>query len=93
MCTVGCDGSSSSEEAEPHNIWNALLAALVHFHIGEVLQAAAHSGGFGQGGVDLPFTVAVIQERDENGRKCDQHHSAATGVWQGSTLSGVRWQV
>ena len=39
MCAVGCDGSSSSEsEAEPHNIWNALLAALVHSRIGEVLQ-------------------------------------------------------
>ena len=39
MCAVGCDGSSSSEsEAEPYNIWNALLAALVHFRIGEVLQ-------------------------------------------------------
>ena len=39
MCAVGCDGSSSSEcEAEPCNIWNALLAALAHFRIGEVLQ-------------------------------------------------------
>ena len=39
MCAVGCDGSSSSEdEAEPYNIWNALLAALVHFRIGEVSQ-------------------------------------------------------
>ena len=39
LCAVGCDGSSSSEsEAEPYNIWNALLAALVHFRIGEVLQ-------------------------------------------------------
>ena len=39
MCAVGCDGSSSSEsEAEPYNIWNALLAASVHFHIGKVLQ-------------------------------------------------------
>ena len=39
MCAVGRDGSSSSEsEAEPYNIWNALLAALVHFRICEVLQ-------------------------------------------------------
>ena len=39
MCTVGCNGSSSSaEEAEPYNIWNALLAALVHYRVGEVLQ-------------------------------------------------------
>ena len=39
MCAVGCDGSSSSEsEAEPYNIWKALLTALVHFRIGEVLQ-------------------------------------------------------
>ena len=39
MCAVGCIGSSRSEsEAEPYNIWNALLAALVHFRIGEVLQ-------------------------------------------------------
>ena len=39
MCAVGCDGSSSSEsEAEPYNIWTALLAALVQFRIGEVLQ-------------------------------------------------------
>ena len=39
MCAVGRDGSSSSEsEAEPYNIWNVLLAALVHFRIGEVLQ-------------------------------------------------------
>ena len=39
MCAVDCDGSSSSEsEAERYKIWNALLAALVHFRIGEVLQ-------------------------------------------------------
>ena len=39
MCAVGCDGSSSSgSEAEPYNIWNVLLEALVHFHIGKVLQ-------------------------------------------------------
>ena len=39
LCAVGCDGSSSSEsEAEPYNIWNELLAALVHFRTGEVLQ-------------------------------------------------------
>ena len=38
MCAVGCDGSSSPEdEAEPYNLWNALLAALVHFRVG-VLQ-------------------------------------------------------
>ena len=30
MCAVRCDGSSSfGDEAEPYNIWNALLAALV----------------------------------------------------------------
>ena len=39
MCVVGCDGFSSSEdEPEPYYTGNALLAALVHFRIGEVLQ-------------------------------------------------------
>ena len=35
---MGCDGSSFEDEAEPCNIWSALLTALVHFRIGEVLQ-------------------------------------------------------
>ena len=38
-CAVGCVVSSSSEdEGEPCNICNALLAVLLHFRIGEVLQ-------------------------------------------------------
>ena len=39
MCAVDCHGSSSTEnEAEPCNMWNALLVALVHHRFGEVLQ-------------------------------------------------------
>ena len=34
-------------------------------------------------------TVAVKQERGENGKKCELHYSAAKGVWQGSTLSSA----
>ena len=34
-------------------------------------------------------TVAVIQERGENGKKCELHYSVAKGVWQGSTLSSA----
>ena len=34
-------------------------------------------------------TVAVIQERGENGRKCELHCSVTKGVWQGSTLSSA----
>ena len=41
LCTRFDDGSSSSSvEAEPPNIWNPLLAALVHHGVGEVLQRA-----------------------------------------------------
>ena len=34
-------------------------------------------------------TIAVIQERGENGRKAELHYSVAKGVWQGSTLSSA----
>ena len=34
-------------------------------------------------------TVAVIQERGENERKCEPHCSVVKGVWQGSTLSSA----
>ena len=34
-------------------------------------------------------TIAVIQERGENGRKAELHDSVAKGVWQGSTLSSA----
>ena len=34
-------------------------------------------------------TIAVIQERGENGRKAEMHYSVAKGVWQGSTLSSA----
>ena len=50
MCAVGCDGSSSTEnDAEPYNIWNALLAALVHYRVGGAA-VAANRAGYGQGG-------------------------------------------
>ena len=35
-------------------------------------------------------TVAVIQERDGNGKKSALHNSVAKGVWQGSTLSSMQ---
>ena len=39
VCAVGCDGSSGSPGvAAPYNIWNALLAAMVHFRVEEVLK-------------------------------------------------------
>ena len=48
MFTVGCDGSSGSEEeGEPYNIWNALLAALGALPHRAGAAAAAHSGGYG----------------------------------------------
>ena len=34
-------------------------------------------------------TVAVIQERNGNGKKSEHHYSVAKGVWQGSTLSSA----
>ena len=34
-------------------------------------------------------TVAVIQERNGNGKKSELHNSVAKGVWQGSTLSSA----
>ena len=34
-------------------------------------------------------TVAVIQERGGNGKKCELHNSVAKGVWQWSTLSSA----
>ena len=34
-------------------------------------------------------TIAVIQERVENGRTAELHYSVGTGVWQGSTLSSA----
>ena len=34
-------------------------------------------------------TVAVMQERGENGKKCELHNSVAKGVWQGSTMSSA----
>ena len=34
-------------------------------------------------------TIAVIQERGENGKKAELHYSVAKGVWQGSTLSSA----
>ena len=34
-------------------------------------------------------TVAVLQERGENGKKCDLHCSVAKGVWQASTFSSA----
>ena len=34
-------------------------------------------------------TIAVIQERCENGRSTELHYSVAKGVWQGSTLSSA----
>ena len=40
------ESSSSSVDAEPLNIWNTLLAALVHHGIGEVLQCGALSGAW-----------------------------------------------
>ena len=38
-------------------------------------------------------TVAVLQERGENGRKCEQHYSLAKGAWQGSTLGSKMSEV
>ena len=56
MCAVDCDGSSRSEsEAEPYKIWNALLAALVHFRTGEVLQPLLTSEEMGLVGMSCHF--------------------------------------
>ena len=61
MCAVGCDGSCSSEsEPEPYNIWNALLAALVHFRIGEVLQPLLASEEMGCGCNVLPLCMRRV---------------------------------
>ena len=64
MCAMGCDGSSSSEsEAEPYNIWNALLAALVHFRIGEVLQPLLTSEEMGLVGFVMPLCLRRVMRR------------------------------
>ena len=58
---VGCDGSSSSEdEAEPYNIWNALLAALVHFRIGEVLEPLLASEEMGLVALSCHFACDAL---------------------------------
>ena len=38
-------------------------------------------------------THAVIQERGENGNKCELHYSVAEGVGQGSTLSSATFSL
>ena len=38
------DHPTSDAEAEPHNVWNALLAAMVHCRAGEVLQPLEEMG-------------------------------------------------
>ena len=49
MCALGCDGSSDSNaEAELHNIWNPLLAAMVHCRIGDVLQPSLSAEDMGK---------------------------------------------
>ena len=64
MCAVGCDGSSSSEsEAEPYNIWNALLAALVHFRIGGGAAAVANVGRGGLRGIVVPLCLRRAMRR------------------------------
>ena len=61
MCAVGCDGSSSSEdEAEPFNIWNALLVALVHCRIGEVLQLLLTSEEMGLVALSCHFACDAL---------------------------------
>ena len=61
MCAVDCDGSSSSEsEAEPYNIWNALLAALVHFRVGEVLQPLLTAEDMGKVALSCHFACVAL---------------------------------
>ena len=54
-CTMGCDGSSTSdEEAVPHNIWNSLLSAVVHSRIEEAMQPLQTEEAMGK--------VALVRE-------------------------------
>ena len=61
MCAVGCDGSSSSEnEAESYKIWNALLAALVHYRVGEVLQPLLTEADMGKVALSCHFACDAL---------------------------------
>ena len=59
MCTVGCDGASSEDEAEPYNIWNALLAVLV-LRIGEVLQPLLTAEDVGKVALSCHFACDAL---------------------------------
>ena len=64
MCAVGGDGSSSSEyEADPYNIWNVLLAALVHFPHWRGAAAAAYVGRGGLCGIVMPLCLRRVMRR------------------------------
>ena len=61
MCTVGCDASSGSEEeAVLYNIWNALLAALVRFRIGEALQPSLTAQEMGKVALTCRFACDAL---------------------------------
>ena len=61
MCTVGCDGSSGSEEeAEPYRIWNALLAAMVHFRMEEALQPSLTAEEMGKVALTCRFACDAL---------------------------------
>ena len=63
MSTLFDEGSSSSSvEAEPLNIWNPLLAALVHHGVGGVLQRVLSDGDLGKVALTCHFACDSLCE-------------------------------
>ena len=96
MCAVGRDGSSSSEnEADPFNIWNALLAAQVHYRVGEVLQPLLTEVDMGKVALSCHFTCDDPVHRCGNRRRCRPpatcgRRLAGVGEWAPGEVSQPR---
>ena len=73
MCTLGCVGSSASdEEAVPHNIWKSLLSAMVHFRIGDALQPLLTEEEMGKAALTCRFVCDALcaELYDWDGAEC-----------------------
>ena len=63
MYTLGCDGSSDSDaEAEPHNIWNQLLAAMVPCSMEDVPQPSLSAEDIGKVALTCRFACDAVCE-------------------------------
>ena len=85
MCAVGCDGSSSSEneaEAEPHDIWNPLLSAMVHFRIGDMLQPSFSAEDLSKVALTCRFACDSLCEELHDWEGAERGWSQPAEGWQ-----------